>query len=56
MSEQALHQYLTRWGDRCICNLDDPTLRQAVEACGGVRMTYAERRGEADLNARNLRL
>lgn len=45
MSEQALHQYLTRWGDRCICNLDDPTLRQAVEACGGVRMTYASGAG-----------
>lgn len=56
MSEQALRQYLSRWGDRCICNLDDPNLRQAMETCGGVRMTYAERRGEADLNARNLRL
>lgn len=56
MSEEALRQYLSRWNARCICNVDDPTLRQAVKACGGVRMTYAERRGEADLNARNLRL
>lgn len=56
MREKELHQSLTRWGDRCICNIDDPALRQAVKTCGGVQMTYAERRGEADLNARNLRL
>ena len=56
MREKELHRSLIRWGDRCICNIDDPVLRQAVKTCGGVRMTYAERRGEADLNARNLRL
>ena len=56
MREKELHRSLIRWGDRCICNIDDPVLRQAVKTCGSVRMTYAERRGEADLNARNLRL
>lgn len=56
MSSSTLQDFLTRWGDQCVCNLDDATLRQGVENSGGVRLTYAERRGEADLNARNLRL
>ena len=56
MTPATLEAFLTKWGDRCICNLDDPALRQGVEAAGGVWLTYAERRGEADLNARNLRL
>ena len=38
----------------CLFNLDDPDLRTL--AGGGRTVTYAERRGEADLNARNLRL
>lgn len=37
-----------------ICNLDDPDLRALVEEWDRPVLTYAERRGEADLNARNL--
>lgn len=39
-----------------ICNLDDPGLRNALPDHTSLGMTYAERRGEAQLNARNLRM
>lgn len=52
----AVGAALAQQAQRCICNLDDPNLRDAVKQCGGAGLTYAERRGEADLNARNLRL
>lgn len=39
-----------------VCNIDDPYLREIVQGRQQKTVTYAERRSEADLNARNLRL
>ena len=39
-----------------VCNIDDPYLRKMVQGRQQKTVTYAERRSEADLNARNLRL
>lgn len=39
-----------------VCNIDDPYLREMVQGRQQKTVTYAERRSEADLNARNLRL
>ena len=39
-----------------VCNIDDPYLRDMVQGRRQKTVTYAERRSEADLNARNLRV
>lgn len=39
-----------------VCNADDPYLRKLIQGRRRRTVTYAERRSEANLNARNLRL
>lgn len=49
-------QFLKTQEGWCVCNIDDPYLREMVQGREQKTVTYAERRSEADLNARNLRL
>lgn len=39
-----------------ICSIDDADVRHLAEIWPGQKLTYAEKRGEADVNGRNLRL
>lgn len=52
---QEVTQFLRQQDGWWVCNLDDPYLRTLAANRKQV-VTYAERRSEADLNARNLRL
>lgn len=52
----ALKGYLTGCCRLLMANLDDSRVRALAAQWGGPRLTYAEKRGEADLNARYLRL
>ncbi len=52
---EKVTEFLQQQNGWCVCNLDDPYLRKIVEHREQV-VTYAERRSEANLNARNLRL
>lgn len=49
-------QYLRAHAKRLVCNLDDENARRLAQRWQGLRCTYAERRIEADLAGRNLRL
>lgn len=52
----ALKSYLTGCCRLLVANLDDSRARTLAAQWGGPLLTYAEKRGEADLNARYLRL
>ncbi|MCD7919725.1 MAG: hypothetical protein LUG45_06550 [Clostridiales bacterium] len=52
----ALKGYLTDCCRLLVANLDDSRVRALAAQWGGPQMTYAEKRGEASLNARYLRL
>ena len=53
---EEVAQFLEAQNGGWVCNIDDPYLRKIVRDRKGKMVTYAERRSEADLNARNLRL
>lgn len=52
----ALRRYLTDCCPLLVANLDDGRIRALAGQWNGALLSYAERRGEADLNARYLRL
>ncbi|MCD8143142.1 MAG: hypothetical protein LUD83_07715 [Clostridiales bacterium] len=52
----ALRGYLTGCCRLLVANLDDSRVRTLAAQWGGPKLTYAEKRGEAHLNARYLRL
>lgn len=52
---ETVEQFLQRQNGWWVCNMDDSYLRKIAQN-GRQVLTYAERRSEADLNARNLRL
>ena len=53
---EEVAQFLEAQNGWWVCNIDDPYLPKIVRDRKGKMVTYAERRSEADLNARNLRL
>ncbi len=52
----AVRSYLTGRCGTLVCSVDDADVRALAGGWTGKKVTYAEKRGEADINGRNLRL